>query len=69
MQHTAPTFESGPRPLLGVHEVAKILNVGETWVYKVFALEVPPARIANKLRWEPRQIDAYIERQRVGKQR
>lgn len=57
------TFNS--QSLLDVKAVSDILGVGRSWVYRTFALEVPPAKIAGKLRWERRQIDAYIERQRM----
>jgi len=52
--------------MLGVHEVQQMLGVGESWVYKTFALEVPPARIAGKLKWPRWKVLAFIEESTIG---
>lgn len=52
-------------PLLRVNEVAQLLSIGRRTVYTLVAAgELPAVRVGERLRFRPREIDAYLERNR-----
>jgi excisionase family DNA binding protein len=56
-----------PEPLLSVREVAEWLNVSADCVYRlVAARELPHCRVGKAIRFERRDVAAYLEAHRVA---
>jgi excisionase family DNA binding protein len=61
---TKPMATSGPVSdrLLSVAEVADRLHVNTTWVYQQsLAGRLPSRKIGRYLRFDPREVDAFVE--------
>ncbi len=55
------------RELLGVREIATILNVPKSWVYdRVRVKAIPFYKIGKYLRFDTLEVQAWLEAQRKG---
>ncbi|MFX0201143.1 MAG: helix-turn-helix domain-containing protein [Candidatus Hodarchaeota archaeon] len=54
--------------LLGIEEVAKILNVPRSWVYeRTRRGEIPHFKLGKYLRFDAQAIEKFVEKMRRGK--
>ena len=54
-------------PLLTVLQVANLLNIGRTLIYKLIEQgELPSVKIGKTRRLRPKDVDAYIDRNTTG---
>jgi excisionase family DNA binding protein len=54
---------TSPRPLLTITELARLLAVDRKTVYR---LPIPYVIVGSRRRFQPEDVDAYLERQREG---
>lgn len=65
MEHHSVTDYSAVRPLLTVPELAGVLRVGRTTVYRLVNNgSIRPVIVGERIRFRPEEIDAYHERGR-----
>jgi excisionase family DNA binding protein len=55
-------------PLLTVDEVAAVLGISRKTVYRLVGKELQPVRVEQRLRFEPADVRAYLERHRQSPQ-
>ena len=56
----AEAFAPVESPLLSVDEAAEYIGVPKSWVYSTLRYEVPVVKIGQKVKFEKRELDAYI---------
>ena len=64
--HGKPEYAPGrPRTLLRIADVAQLLGIGRTSVYRLIASgDLHPIRVQQRRRFRPEEIDDYLERNR-----
>ena len=53
-------FADVESPLLSVDEAAEYIGVPKSWVYSTLRWQVPVVKIGQKVKFEKRELDAYI---------
>jgi len=64
MERHNTTEYAAVRPLLTVPELARVLRIGRTSVYRlVKSGSIRPVVVGERLRFRPEDVEAYLERE------
>jgi excisionase family DNA binding protein len=63
--HRMTTADDGLDPLLSINDLAGLLGISRASVYTlIHSGELVPIRVGERIRFEPADVRAYIERHR-----